>query len=111
LPDLNAIPEQVARQAKLLWINYPNNPTGALATLEFFEELVAYCQHYDILLCHDHAYSEMAYDGYKPPSVLQVPGAKDVAIEFHSLSKSYNMTGWRVGFVVGLPKELRDWVR
>jgi len=101
LPDLNAIPEQVARQAKLLWINYPNNPTGALATLEFFEELVAYCQQYDILLCHDHAYSEMAYDGYKAPSVLQVPGAKDVAIEFHSLSKSYNMTGWRVGFVVG----------
>lgn len=101
LPDLDAIPENVARQAKLLWINYPNNPTGALATLEFFEELVAYCQQYDILLCHDHAYSEMAYDGYKPPSVLQVPGAKDVAIEFHSLSKSYNMTGWRVGFVVG----------
>ena len=101
LPDLDAIPEEVARQAKLLWINYPNNPTGALATLEFFEELVAYCQQYDILLCHDHAYSEMAYDGYKPPSVLQVPGALDVAIEFHSLSKSYNMTGWRVGFVVG----------
>ena len=101
LPKLEAIPEEVARQAKLLWINYPNNPTGALATLEFFTELVAYCKHYDILLCHDHAYSEMAYDGYKPPSVLQVPGAKEVAIEFHSLSKSYNMTGWRVGFVVG----------
>lgn len=101
LPDLDAIPTEVARQAKLLWINYPNNPTGALATLEFFEELVAYCQQYDILLCHDHAYSEMAYDGYKPPSVLQVSGALDVAIEFHSLSKSYNMTGWRVGFVVG----------
>jgi LL-diaminopimelate aminotransferase len=101
LPDLTAIPEEVARKAKLLWINYPNNPTGALATLDFFAELVAYCQHYDILLCHDHAYSEMAYDGYKPPSVLQVPGAKEIAIEFHSLSKSYNMTGWRVGFVVG----------
>ena len=101
LPDLDAIPQEVARQAKLLWINYPNNPTGALATLEFFEELVAYCQQYDILLCHDHAYSEMAYEGYKPPSVLQIPGAKEVAIEFHSLSKSYNMTGWRVGFVVG----------
>lgn len=101
LPDLDAIPQEVARKAKLLWINYPNNPTGALATLEFFEKLVAYCQQYDILLCHDHAYSEMAYDGYKPPSVLQVAGAKDVAIEFHSLSKSYNMTGWRVGFVVG----------
>lgn len=101
LPDLNTIPEQIARQAKLLWINYPNNPTGALASLEFFEELVGFCKQYDILLCHDHAYSEMAYDGYKPPSVLQVAGAKDVAIEFHSLSKSYNMTGWRIGFVVG----------
>jgi len=101
LPDLDAIPQEVARKAKLLWINYPNNPTGALADLEFFEKLVAYCKQYDILLCHDHAYSEMAYDGYKPPSVLQVPGAKDIAIEFHSLSKSYNMTGWRVGFVVG----------
>lgn len=101
LPDLDAIPQEVARKAKLLWINYPNNPTGALANLEFFEKLVAYCKQYDILLCHDHAYSEMAYDGYKPPSVLQVPGAKDIAIEFHSLSKSYNMTGWRVGFVVG----------
>ncbi len=101
LPDLSSIPEEVAQKAKLLWINYPNNPTGALATLEFFEELVAFCKQYDILLCHDHAYSEMAYDGYKPPSVLQVPGAKDVAMEFHSLSKSYNMTGWRVGFVAG----------
>ncbi|MBW4555899.1 MAG: pyridoxal phosphate-dependent aminotransferase [Trichormus sp. ATA11-4-KO1] len=101
LPDLSAIPEVVARKTKLLWINYPNNPTGALATLEFFAELVDFCKQYNILLCHDHAYSEMAYDGYKPPSVLQVPGAKDVAIEFHSLSKSYNMTGWRIGFVVG----------
>jgi LL-diaminopimelate aminotransferase len=101
LPDLIAIPEEVARKAKLLWINYPNNPTGAVATLEFFKELVDYCRQYDILLCHDHAYSEMAYDGYKPPSVLQVEGAKDIAIEFHSLSKSYNMTGWRVGFVAG----------
>jgi len=101
LPDLKVIPQEVAQKAKLLWINYPNNPTGALATLEFFEELVDYCRQYDILLCHDHAYSEMAYDGYKPPSVLQVEGAKDVAIEFHSLSKSYNMTGWRIGFVAG----------
>jgi LL-diaminopimelate aminotransferase len=101
LPDLNAIPKEVAQKAKLLWINYPNNPTGAVATLEFFEELLAFCKQYDILLCHDHAYSEIAYDGYKPPSVLQVPGAKEVAIEFHSLSKSYNMAGWRIGFVVG----------
>lgn len=101
LPLLGAIPQEVAHQAKLLWVNYPNNPTGALATLEFFAELVAFCQRYDILLCHDHAYSEMAYDGYKPPSVLQVSGAREVAIEFHSFSKSYNMTGWRVGFVAG----------
>jgi LL-diaminopimelate aminotransferase len=101
LPDLNIIPEEIARNAKLLWINYPNNPTGAIASLEFLGELVDFCRQYNILLCHDHAYSEMAYDGYKPPSVLQVPGAKDVAIEFHSLSKSYNMMGWRIGFVVG----------
>lgn len=101
LPNLKTIPQEVAQRAKLLWVNYPNNPTGATATLDFFQELVNFCRHYDILLCHDHAYSEMAYDGYQPPSVLQIPGAKDVAIEFHSLSKSYNMTGWRIGFVVG----------
>lgn len=101
LPDLDAIPEDVARKAKLLWVNYPNNPTGAVATLEDFESMVAFCRKYDIMLCHDNAYSEMAYDGYKPPSALQVPGAMDVAIEFHSLSKSYNMTGWRIGFVAG----------
>lgn len=101
LPDLEAIPEAVARQTKLLWINYPSNPTGAIASLEFFEKLVAFCRKHDILLCHDHAYAEMAYDGYKPPSVLEVPGAKDVTLEFHSLSKAYNMTGWRIGFAVG----------
>ncbi|MEJ1933345.1 pyridoxal phosphate-dependent aminotransferase [Nostoc sp. NIES-2111] len=107
LPDLNVIPEEVACKAKLLWINYPNNPTGAIATIEFFEELVAFCKQYSILLCHDHAYSEMAYDGYKPPSILQIPGAKDIAIEFHSLSKSYNMTGWRIGFAVGNPHAIK----
>ncbi|MEB3831209.1 pyridoxal phosphate-dependent aminotransferase [Phormidium sp. CCY1219] len=101
LPDLNAIPEAVARKAKLLWINYPNNPTSAVANLQFFGRLVAFCREYDILLCHDCAYSEIAFDGYQPPSVLQVKGAIDVAIEFHSLSKSFNMAGWRVGFVVG----------
>lgn len=101
LPDLRAIPEAVASKAKLLWVNYPNNPTGAIASLEFFAELVDFCQRYDILLCHDHAYSEIAYEGYQPPSVLQIPGAKEIAIEFHSLSKSYNMAGWRIGFVVG----------
>ena len=101
LPNLDAIPEEVARKAKLLWVNYPNNPTGAVAPLEFWAKLVDYCHKYDIILCHDNAYSEIAYEGYQPASVLQVPGAKDVAIEFHSLSKSYNMTGWRIGFVVG----------
>jgi len=101
LPVLSDIPEDIARQAKLLWVNYPNNPTGAIAHLDFWQELVNFCRKYDILLCHDHAYSEMAYDGYKPPSVLQISGAKDITIEFHSLSKSYNMTGWRIGFVVG----------
>ncbi|MCT7985132.1 pyridoxal phosphate-dependent aminotransferase [Laspinema sp. A4] len=107
LPDLEAIPEEVARQSKLLWINYPSNPTGAIASLEFFEKLVAFCRKHDILLCHDHAYAEMAYDGYKPPSVLEVPGAKDVSLEFHSLSKAYNMTGWRIGFAVGNAKGIQ----
>ncbi|MEB3279073.1 MAG: pyridoxal phosphate-dependent aminotransferase [Lyngbya sp.] len=101
LPDLSIIPEEIARKAKLLWINYPNNPTGAVASLEDLAEMVAFCREYDILLCHDHAYSEIAFDGYQPPSILQVPGAKEIAIEFHSLSKTYNMTGWRIGFVVG----------
>ena len=101
LPILRSIPQEVAEKAKLLWINYPNNPTGATASLEFFQELVDFCRHYDILLCHDNAYSEIAYDNYKSPSILQIPNAKDIAIEFHSLSKTYNMTGWRIGFVVG----------
>ena len=101
LPILSNIPQEVAEKAKLLWINYPNNPTGATASLEFFEELVGFCKHYDILLCHDNAYSEIAYDNYKPPSILQIPNAKDIAIEFHSLSKTYNMSGWRIGFVAG----------
>ncbi|NJK37880.1 MAG: LL-diaminopimelate aminotransferase [Oscillatoriales cyanobacterium RM2_1_1] len=101
LPDLTTIPESVAQAAKILWVNYPNNPTGAVASLDDLAEMVEFCQHYDILLCHDHAYSEITYDGYRAPSVLQVPGAKDIALEFHSLSKSYNMTGWRIGFVVG----------
>lgn len=101
LPNLDAIPESVAHKAKLMWINYPNNPTTAVATLEDFEKMVAFCKKYDILLCHDHSYSEIGYDGYKSPSVLQIPGAKDVAIEYYSFSKSYNMAGWRIGFVVG----------
>ena len=101
LPDLDAIPEQVAAKAKLLWLNYPNNPTGAVADLSFFEKAVAFARKYDLLLCHDSAYTEMTYDGYKAPSILQIPGAKEVAVEFGSCSKPFNMTGWRVGFLVG----------
>jgi LL-diaminopimelate aminotransferase len=101
LPDLAAIPEAMARRAKLLFLNYPNNPTGAIADHAFIEEAVAFCRKYDILLCHDNAYSEMTFDGYRAPSFLEVPGAKDVCVEFFSLSKMYNMTGWRVGFAVG----------
>lgn len=101
LPDLDKIPEDVARAAKLMFLNYPNNPTGAVCDLEFYQKAVDYCKKYDILLCSDLAYCEMTYDGYKAPSVLQAKGAKDVAIEFYSHSKSYNMTGWRVGFIAG----------
>ena len=101
LPDLEAVPAEVARRAKILFLNYPNNPTAAVADLAFFEEAVAFCRRHDVLLCHDAAYSEITYDGYVAPSVLQVPGAKEVAVEFHSLSKTYNMTGWRIGFAAG----------
>lgn len=101
LPDLDAIPEAVAKKAKLLIINYPNNPTAGVADLAFFEKIVAYCKKYDILLCHDLSYSEMTFDGYKAPSILQVKGAKDIAIELHTLSKTHNMTGWRLGFAIG----------
>ncbi len=101
LPDFDKIPEDVARKAKLMFLNYPNNPTGAVCDLELYKKAVDYCKKYDILLCSDQAYCEMTFDNYKAPSVLQVEGAQDVAIEFFSHSKSYNMTGWRVGFVAG----------
>ncbi|MGE5675067.1 MAG: LL-diaminopimelate aminotransferase [Mycobacterium leprae] len=101
LPDLKAIPEDVARKAKLMFVNYPNNPTGAVATLDFYREAVEFCRTYDIVLVSDNAYSEMTYDGFQAPSVFEVPGAKDVAVEFWSLSKPFNMTGWRIAFVVG----------
>ncbi len=101
LPDLDKIPEDIARKSKIMFLNYPNNPTGAVATKEFFKKAVDFCKKYSILLCSDMAYSEMTFDGYKAPSVLEVEGAKDVALEFYSHSKSYNMTGWRVGFVCG----------
>lgn len=101
LPQFELIPDGIADRAKLMWLNYPNNPTGAVADLGFFEEAVAFAKKHDILICHDNAYSEMTYDGYVAPSILQIPGAKDVAVEFGSCSKPFNMTGWRIGFVVG----------
>ncbi|HJP83966.1 MAG TPA: LL-diaminopimelate aminotransferase [Fimbriimonadaceae bacterium] len=101
LPVLSDIPTDVARRAKLFYVCYPNNPTGAVATSEFYADLVRFCKDHDILLVNDMAYATVAYDGYKNPTVLQVEGAKDVSIEFHSLSKMYNMTGWRLGFALG----------
>jgi len=101
LPDLDAIPSEVLEQAKLLWICYPNNPTGATADLTFFDKVVAFAKANDIAVCHDGPYTEVAYDEYRPPSFLQATGANEVGIEFHSLSKSYNMTGWRIGMAVG----------
>jgi LL-diaminopimelate aminotransferase len=101
LPDLAEIPPEVAAKAKMIFLNYPNNPTGATADLGFFRSVVEWAREYGILLCHDAAYTEMAFDGCRPHSLLEVEGARDVAIEFHSLSKTYNMTGWRVGFAVG----------
>jgi LL-diaminopimelate aminotransferase len=100
LPDLDAIPADVARRAKILWINYPNNPTAALAAPGFYEKVVAFAQKHDVIVASDLAYSEMYYES-PPPSFLETPGAMEVGIEFHSLSKTYNMTGWRIGFAVG----------
>jgi len=101
LPDLEKIPEDIARRAKLIFVNYPNNPTAAVADLDFFERLKRFAKKYNIIVCHDAAYTELSYDGYRPPSFLEVKGSKEIAIEFHSLSKTYNMTGWRIGFAVG----------
>ena len=101
VPDLSAIDSDKARAAKLLFLNYPNNPTGAIATLDFYNDVVRFAKEYDIAVCSDLAYSEVTYDGYDAPSFLQAEGAKDVCIEMHSLSKTYNMTGWRIGFAVG----------
>jgi len=101
LPDFAGVPAEVTERAKMLWLNYPNNPTCAVADLAFFEEAVAFAKRYDIAVCHDGPYSEVAFEGYRPVSFLQAAGARDVGIEFHSLSKTYNMTGWRVGMAVG----------
>lgn len=104
LPDLDAIPESVLRRAKMMILNYPNNPLAATATTEFFGRVVELARRYDILVCHDFAYSELVFDGYRPPSFLSVPGAMEVGIEFHSMSKSFSMAGVRAGFVVGNAK-------
>ncbi|RUS95555.1 aspartate aminotransferase [Dulcicalothrix desertica PCC 7102] len=101
LIDLAAIPDEVAHKAKILYFNYPSNPTAATAPREFFEEIVAFARKYEILLVHDLCYAELAFDGYQPTSLLEIPGAKEIGVEFHTMSKTYNMAGWRVGFVVG----------
>jgi LL-diaminopimelate aminotransferase len=106
MPDLDAIPEDIARKAKLLWLNYPNNPTGGIATLAFFKKAIEFGRKYGVLIAHDAPYVDVCFDGYVAPSLMQVPGAKDVAIEFNSLSKSYNMGGWRLGMAVGNPQVL-----
>jgi len=101
LPRLFEIPKEVAEKAKILFINYPNNPTSAVAEKGFFEEVVAFARRFQIIVCHDAAYSEIAFGGYRPLSFLEVEGAREVGVEFHSLSKTFNMTGWRIGFAVG----------
>ncbi|ATS19207.1 aspartate aminotransferase [Synechococcus sp. PCC 6717] len=101
LIDVSEIPTDVARQAKVLYFNYPSNPTAATAPRAFFEEIVAFAREYHILLVHDLCYAELAFDGYQPTSLLEIDGAKEIGVEFHTLSKTYNMAGWRVGFVVG----------
>ena len=101
LPDLEAIPADVARRAKIMFLNYPNNPIGATADRSFFQELIDFAREYNIIVMHDNPYSEIYYDGQRSLSLLEIDGAKDVAVEFHSLSKTYNMTGWRIGSVVG----------
>jgi LL-diaminopimelate aminotransferase len=101
LPDLEAIPEDVANRAKVMWLNYPNNPTGAVADLGYFNKVVEFAKSYDIAVLHDACYTDVTFDGYRHPSFLQAEGAMDVGMEFHSLSKTYNMTGWRLGMAVG----------
>tara|TARA_B110000438_G_scaffold201102_1_gene192626 strand:+ start:887 stop:2050 length:1164 start_codon:yes stop_codon:yes gene_type:complete len=103
LVDFTSIDTKLAKEAKMMWINYPNNPTGAVANLDFFSEAVEFCKEFDIALMHDACYTEVTFDGYIAPSILQVPGAMDICIEFHSLSKTANMTGWRVGSAAGNP--------
>lgn len=105
-PDLASIPAEALSKAKVLWLNYPSNPTSAVVDKDYFVEAVAFCRKHGLLLAHDAAYTEITFDGYVAPSVLEVDGAMDVAIEFHSLSKTYNMTGWRIGWVAGAPEAI-----
>jgi LL-diaminopimelate aminotransferase len=107
LPDLNIIPQPVLKKAKLLYLNYPNNPTGAVASVEFFEQVVDFARKNNIIVIHDAPYSALTYDGYKPLSFLSVKGAMDVGLEVHSLSKAFNMTGWRIGFICGNSKAVK----
>lgn len=101
LPSLDKIPADILRRARVLWINYPNNPTGAVATIDALAEIVSFCREHQIILCSDNPYSDVTFDGFRAPSVLQVPGALAVAVEFNSVSKTFNMAGWRVGVCVG----------
>ncbi|MDD5078000.1 MAG: LL-diaminopimelate aminotransferase, partial [Candidatus Omnitrophica bacterium] len=104
LPDLKHIPFSVRRKARIIFVNYPNNPTGSCAEAGFYSELIDFALKNKLIIVSDLAYSEMSYDGYRPLSILEMPGAKDVAVEFHSLSKTYNMTGWRIGWACGNPQ-------
>ena len=106
LPQIEAIPTEIADKAKIMWLNYPNNPTGATATYSFYEKLVEWAENHQVLLCSDAAYNQVFFNGIKPPSVLQVPGGKEVAVEFNTLSKSHNMAGWRIAVLVGNPDAL-----
>jgi LL-diaminopimelate aminotransferase len=108
LPDLEDIDRESLKKAKIIFLNYPNNPTGAIAERDFFERVVKFASTKGIVVCHDATYSEVSYDGYKPLSLLQIEGAKEVGIEFHSLSKTYNMTGWRIGWVSGNARVLKS---
>jgi len=108
LPDLEAIPQETRERAKILWLNYPNNPTAAVASLEFFTQAIDFCRLHKIVLCHDAAYTQVTFDGYRAPSVLEVAGASEVAIEFNTLSKSHNMAGWRIGVASGQTQALAE---
>jgi LL-diaminopimelate aminotransferase len=111
VPDLGAIEDEIAKRAKLMFLNYPNNPTGAIVPEGFFEQVVEFARAYEILVVHDNSYSEISYDGYRAPSLLQTPGAKDVGVEVFSLSKGYNMTGWRCAVVVGNARAIETYWR